>query len=238
MSNASQFTKPTTNAAIPGAPPRRGRDREDQPKTTVSRLRQVVIAPTSRIGRSACSRPHSDAPLGSWVPIDREDVERARDVIAGRLHRTPTLSCRRSPDAFLGASCSEDGLAKARGVHRRSLSDEENAPGSSRSRRNHAQAVAWGAAREGPDALSSCGRASEAKVAARRGHEPPSTWRRGPRGASSGSRCCSRRPAYPRAVRRPFHRRQDGRARDPRGLSDVERSSSMLRLGASASAAK
>ena len=40
------------------------------------------------------SRPSIyDRPVGS-LPVGREDVERAAGVIAGRLHRTPTLSCR------------------------------------------------------------------------------------------------------------------------------------------------
>ena len=110
------------------------------------------------------------------MPIDREDVERARDVIAGRLHRTPTLSCSSlAPDAFLKAELlQKTGSFKPRGVLTKlaSLSAEEKARGIiAISAGNHAQAVAWGAAREGLDALVVMWRgASEAKVAATRGY--------------------------------------------------------------------
>ena len=110
------------------------------------------------------------------MPIDREDVERARDVIAGRLHRTPTLSCSSlAPGAFLKAELlQKTGSFKPRGVLTKlaSLSAEEKARGIiAISAGNHAQAVAWGAAREGLDALVVMWRgASEAKVAATRGY--------------------------------------------------------------------
>ena len=110
------------------------------------------------------------------MPIDREDVERARDVIAGRLHRTPTLSCSSlAPDAFLKAELlQKTGSFKPRGVLTKlaSLSAEEKARGIiAISAGNHAQAVAWGAARERLDALVVMWRgASEAKVAATRGY--------------------------------------------------------------------
>ena len=110
------------------------------------------------------------------MPIDRDDVERARDVIAGRLHRTPLLSCSSlAPDAFLKAELlQKTGSFKPRGVLTKlaSLSAEEKARGIiAISAGNHAQAVAWGAAREGLDALVVMWRgASEAKVAATRGY--------------------------------------------------------------------
>jgi threonine dehydratase len=108
--------------------------------------------------------------------IDRDDVERARDVIAGRLHRTPMLTCSSlAPDAFLKAELlQKTGSFKPRGVLTKlaSLSAEEKARGIiAISAGNHAQAVAWGAAREGLDALVVMWRgASEAKVAATRGY--------------------------------------------------------------------
>jgi threonine dehydratase len=110
------------------------------------------------------------------VLIDRDDVERAREVIAGRLHRTPTLRCSSlSPDAFLKAELlQKTGSFKPRGVLTKlaSLSAEEKARGIiAISAGNHAQAVAWGAAQEGLDSLVVMWRgASEAKVAATRAY--------------------------------------------------------------------
>ena len=108
--------------------------------------------------------------------IDRDDVERARQVIAGRLHRTPTLRCSSlGPDAFLKAELlQKTGSFKPRGVLTKlaSLSAEEKARGIiAISAGNHAQAVAWGAAQEGLDSLVVMWRgASEAKVAATRAY--------------------------------------------------------------------
>jgi threonine dehydratase len=108
------------------------------------------------------------------LPVAREDVERAADVIRGRLHRTPLLSCRTlGPDAFLKAELLQrTGSFKPRGVLTKlaSLSPEEKARGViAISAGNHAQAVAWGAAQEGLDALVVMWRgASEAKLAATR----------------------------------------------------------------------
>ncbi len=110
------------------------------------------------------------------MAITRDDVERAREVITGRLHRTPTLSCSSlAPDAFLKAELlQKTGSFKPRGVLTKlaSLSDEEKARGIiAISAGNHAQAVAWGAAQEGLDALVVMWRgASEAKVAATRSY--------------------------------------------------------------------
>jgi threonine dehydratase len=110
------------------------------------------------------------------VPIGRDDVERAREVIAGRLHRTPTLQCSSlAPDAFLKAELlQKTGSFKPRGVLTKlaSLSAEEKARGIiAISAGNHAQAVAWGAAQEGLDSLVVMWRgASEAKVAATRAY--------------------------------------------------------------------
>ena len=110
------------------------------------------------------------------MSISRDDVERAREVITGRLHRTPTLRCSSlAPDAFLKAELlQKTGSFKPRGVLTKlaSLSAEEKARGIiAISAGNHAQAVAWGAAQEGLDALVVMWRgASEAKVAATRGY--------------------------------------------------------------------
>jgi threonine dehydratase len=108
--------------------------------------------------------------------IERADVERAAEVIRGRLLRTPLLSCHTlGPDAFLKAELfQKTGSFKPRGVLTKlaSLSAEEKARGIiAISAGNHAQAAAWGAAQEGIDALVVMWRdASEAKAAAARGY--------------------------------------------------------------------
>jgi threonine dehydratase len=108
--------------------------------------------------------------------IDRADIARAATVIEGRLLRTPLLSCRTlAPDAFLKAELLQrTGSFKPRGVLTKlaSLTAEEKARGViAISAGNHAQAVAWGSAQEGLDALVVMWRgASEAKIAATRGY--------------------------------------------------------------------
>ena len=108
------------------------------------------------------------------IAIGREDIERARHLIARHLHRTPTLSCRTlGPGAFLKAELlQKTGSFKPRGVLTKleSLTPEEKAPGViAISAGNHAQAVAWAAAEEGLDALIVMYQgASEAKIAATR----------------------------------------------------------------------
>jgi len=92
------------------------------------------------------------------LPVGREDVERAAGVIAGRLHRTPTLSCRTlGPHVFLKAELLQrTGSFKPRGVLTKlaSLTSEEKARGViAASAGNHAAALAFGAALEGSDAL-------------------------------------------------------------------------------------
>jgi threonine dehydratase len=110
------------------------------------------------------------------LPIGREDVERAAEVIRGRLHRTPILSSRSlGDDVHLKAELLQrTGSFKPRGVLTKlaSLTPEERARGViGISAGNHAQAVAWGAAGEELDALLVMWRgASEAKVAATRGY--------------------------------------------------------------------
>jgi threonine dehydratase len=112
--------------------------------------------------------------------VDRADVEAAREAIAGRLHRTPTV-----PSASLGELTGarvflkaelfqKTGSFKPRGVltNLAALTAEERQPGViGISAGNHAQALAWGAAAEGLDALLVMWQgASEAKIAATRGY--------------------------------------------------------------------
>ena len=110
------------------------------------------------------------------LPVSRADVERAADVIAGRLHRTPTLSCRTLGHGVVlkAELLQRTGSFKPRGVlnNLASLSAEEKARGViAISAGNHAQAVAWGAAEEGLDAMVVMWRgASAAKLAATRGY--------------------------------------------------------------------
>jgi threonine dehydratase len=92
------------------------------------------------------------------LPVGREDVERAAGVIAGRLHRTPTLSCRTlGHNVFLKAELLQrTGSFKPRGVLTKlaSLTEEEKARGViAASAGNHAAALAFGAALEGTHAL-------------------------------------------------------------------------------------
>jgi threonine dehydratase len=98
------------------------------------------------------------------------DVERARAVIAGRVHRTPTFS-----SAALGAHLKAElfqktGSFKARGALNRmaALTDEERRRGVvAWSAGNHAQAVAWAAAQYGVDCLAMMWKgANEYKAAA------------------------------------------------------------------------
>ncbi len=108
--------------------------------------------------------------------LSRDDVLRARDVIAGRLHRTPVLSCQTlGPGMFLKAELfQKTGSFKPRGVLNKlaSLSPEEKRRGViTISAGNHAQAVAWAAAAEGIDALIvTWATASPQKIAATRGY--------------------------------------------------------------------
>ncbi len=86
--------------------------------------------------------------------IGREDVERAARVIAGRLHRTPTLSCRTlGPNVFLKAELFQrTGSFKPRGMLAKlaSLSAEEKSRGIvTWSAGNAAQGAAFAAAEEG-----------------------------------------------------------------------------------------
>ena len=110
------------------------------------------------------------------MTVTRDQVLAARASVDGRLHRTPVFSSRTLGDrVHLKAELfQKTGSFKARGVLNKlaTLSPEEKARGViAISAGNHAQAVAWGAAAEGIDALLVMWRdASEAKVAATRGY--------------------------------------------------------------------
>jgi len=108
--------------------------------------------------------------------ISVDDVHAAREAIAGRLHRTPVLSSETlGPGVMFKAELfQKTGSFKPRGVLAKlaSLTPEERGRGViAVSAGNHAQAVAWAAAREGLDALLVMWRsASEVKIAATRGY--------------------------------------------------------------------
>jgi threonine dehydratase len=108
--------------------------------------------------------------------VSLADVEAAREAIGGRLHRTPLFSSKTLGDRlFLKAELfQKTGSFKPRGVltNLAALTPEQRARGViSVSAGNHAQAVAWGAAQEGLDALLVMWQgASEAKVAATRAY--------------------------------------------------------------------
>ena len=108
--------------------------------------------------------------------ITRDDVLAARDAIGGRLHRTPVFSSATlGPRVFLKAELFQrTGSFKPRGVLNSlsRLSDEERRNGViAASAGNHAQALAFGAALEGLDALLVMWKtASPAKIDATRGY--------------------------------------------------------------------
>ncbi|MEX0675332.1 MAG: threonine/serine dehydratase [Gaiellaceae bacterium] len=108
--------------------------------------------------------------------VSFDDVVAAREAIAGRLHRTPVFSSETlGAGVFLKAELfQKTGSFKPRGVltNLAALSEEQKRRGViAISAGNHAQAVAWGAARAGVDALLVMWRgASEAKLAATRGY--------------------------------------------------------------------
>src|SRR5919205_567170 len=112
--------------------------------------------------------------------LSLDDVERARERIAGRLHRTPLLSSRTLSEragvdvSFKAELLQRTGSFKPRGVLNKlsTLSDEEKRRGViSISAGNHAQALAYAAAVEGIDALVVMWEtASPMKIAAARGY--------------------------------------------------------------------
>ena len=108
------------------------------------------------------------------------DIEAARDAIAGRVHRTPLLSSRSLSEragtrVSIKAEClQKTGSFKVRGVFNRlrRLSPEERARGLvTISAGNHAQALAYGASREGiPCTVVMPAHASRSKVEASRAY--------------------------------------------------------------------
>jgi len=106
--------------------------------------------------------------------VTPDDVQRARVLLAGRVHRTPTFS-----SASLGAHLKAElfqktGSHKVRGALNRvlALTPEERRRGVvTWSAGNHAQAVAWASAQEGVDCVVSMWQsASPVKVEATRGY--------------------------------------------------------------------
>jgi threonine dehydratase len=108
--------------------------------------------------------------------VSPDDVQAAREAIAGRLPGTPVFSSETlGPGVSLKAELfQKTGSFKPRGVLTKlaSLTDAERGRGIiAISAGNHAQAVAWGARLEGLDALVVMWRgASEAKLAATRAY--------------------------------------------------------------------
>ena len=107
--------------------------------------------------------------------VTRDDVLLAAATIRGRVHRTPTFTASSLGSVWLKAELfQKTGSFKVRGVLNKlaSLTAEENARGViGISAGNHAQALAWGAAAGGIDALVVMYQgASETKVAATRAY--------------------------------------------------------------------
>ena len=108
--------------------------------------------------------------------VSLADVEAAREAIGGRLHRTPVFSSATLGErVFLKAELfQKTGSFKPRGVltNLAPLTPEQRERGViGISAGNHAQALAWGAAVEGIDALLVMWQgASEAKIEATRGY--------------------------------------------------------------------
>jgi threonine dehydratase len=104
----------------------------------------------------------------------REDVERARTVIDGRIRRTLTFQSSALAVSLKAELFQETGSFKARGALNRlsALTPEERERGVvTWSAGNHAQAVAWAAAQAGVDCLVEMWEsASSFKVAATRAH--------------------------------------------------------------------
>ena len=108
-------------------------------------------------------------------PVTHADVVRAAATIAGRVHRTPTFTASSLGRVWLKAELFQrTGSFKVRGVLNKlaSLTAEQRARGViGISAGNHAQALAWGAAAEGIDALVVMYKgASETKIAATRAY--------------------------------------------------------------------
>lgn len=109
------------------------------------------------------------------MTVARADVERARDALVGRVHRTPVLRSTALGGVQLKAELfQKTGSFKARGALNRvaALGAEERRRGIvTWSAGNHAQAVAWAAAEAGVDCLVAMWEhASPLKVEATRGY--------------------------------------------------------------------
>ena len=110
------------------------------------------------------------------LSVERDDVERAAGVIAGKLHRTPTFSCRTLGDGvYLKAELLQrTGSFKPRGMLAKlaSLSAEEKSRGIvTWSAGNAAQGAAFAAAQEGVSCrVFMWATANAIKVAATRGY--------------------------------------------------------------------
>jgi threonine dehydratase len=107
--------------------------------------------------------------------VGPDDVERARERLVGRIHRTPTLRSTAAGGVHLKAELfQKTGSFKARGALNRisALTEEERRRGVvTWSAGNHAQAVAWAAAQEGVDCLVEMWQTASAfKVEATRGY--------------------------------------------------------------------
>jgi threonine dehydratase len=90
------------------------------------------------------------------VTVSLDDVERARTVLAGRIHRTPTFSSQALGVSLKAELFQKTGSFKVRGALNRlaALTSEERERGVvTWSPGNTAQAVAWAAAEEGVDCL-------------------------------------------------------------------------------------
>ena len=90
------------------------------------------------------------------MTVSREDVERARTVLTGRVHRTPTFRSTALGVSLKAELFQKTGSFKVRGALNRvaALTHEERKAGVvTWSAGNHAQAVAWAAREEGVDCL-------------------------------------------------------------------------------------
>jgi threonine dehydratase len=108
------------------------------------------------------------------VSVSIEDVERARDVLAGRIHRTPMFGSAALGVLLKAELFQKTGAFKVRGALNKiaSLSPEERERGViTVSAGNAGQAVAWAAREEAVDALIVTWRTADAlKLAAMRGY--------------------------------------------------------------------
>ena len=108
------------------------------------------------------------------MSVSREDVERARAVLAGRIHRTPTFGSRALGVSLKAELFQKTGSFKVRGALNRlaALTPEERERGVvTWSAGNAAQAVAYGAAAEGiPCQVFMWRSANPLKVEATRGY--------------------------------------------------------------------